>query len=452
MGSCCRPRSEFVSGEAVPLEPTEMKKKSKTSDVASSPKTSDEKSKKAGTKEKKSTKRNLDPNLPAICLFFEAHQPNRLKPYSFFQIGSDPFYENDTLNQQILSKVSERCYLPANALFERLTEETKGDFRFSMSLSGVFLEQCEHHRPDVLKSFQDLHAAGGLELLAETYYHSMGYHQSKGEFEEQVALQQQKLKEVFDCKPSIYRHTEQIYFNELAAHMEDLGFKGMLAEGVERVLQGRSANRLYQAPNVKRLKTLLRAGGLSDDLGFRFGDHDWAEHPLMAGKFADWCQASGGDVVNLQLNYETIGEHQGKETGIFEFWEAFVKEWIERGGEFLTPSEVIARFEAKQIYDCHEPTSWADTEKDLSPWKGNTMQLEARRKILLIEKAVKAKDDPELLHQWRKMHTSDHIYYMSTKERESRAVHESFRPYSNAYDPYLYFMNALSDLQLRVEE
>lgn len=388
---------------------------------------------------------------PAICLFFEAHQPNRLKRYSFFEIGNDPFYENDDLNREILSKVSERCYRPANALFQRLSEETEGAFCFSMSLSGVLIEQLEHNRPDVLISFQKLHASGALELLSETYYHSMGYHQSKGEFKEQVDLHRAKLREFFGVRPRIYRHTEQIYFNELAGYIEKMGFDGMLAEGVDRILDGRPANHVYRAPNVADFKTILRTGGLSDDLGFRFGDADWCEFPLTPKKFADWCEASGGEVVNLQLDYETIGEHQGEDTGIFEFWEGFVKEWLKRGGEFLTTSETVDRFDPYDVYDCHEPTSWADAEKDLSPWKGNNMQREARRKVLVIEEAVKAKNDPELLHQWRKMHTSDHFYYMSTKGGDAGAVHDYFRPYDSAYDAYLYFMNALSDLQLRVE-
>ncbi|MDP0490344.1 MAG: alpha-amylase [Verrucomicrobiota bacterium JB023] len=397
------------------------------------------------------TKGGNTPDSPVLTLFFEVHQPNRLKPYNFFDIGNDPFYEDDDLNRKILDKVSERCYLPANALFTRLLEEHAGQFRMAMSLSGVFIEQLEHHRPDVLESFKKLHATGHLELLSETYYHSMGYHRSKDDFTEQVALHKAKLKEHFGVKPSLFRHTEQVYFNEFAAHIERLKFKGMMAEGVAQHLNGRSPNHLYRSPNVKSMPVILRNGQLSDDIGFRFADTSWDQWPLTAETYAAWCAASGGDVLNIALDYETIGEHQGAETGIFDFWEEFPRLWLESGHRFATPSEVVDELKPVGIYDCHEPTSWADAEKDLSPWKGNAMQLEARKKILLIEQAVKDHDDAELLHQWRKMQTSDHFYYMSTKGGAAGQVHDYFRPYASAYDAYLYYMNALSDLQLRVE-
>lgn len=393
-----------------------------------------------------------DPSLPEISIFFEVHQPNRLKSYSFFDIGNDPFYEDDLLNKAVLDEISEKSYLPANALLTRLIAESQGRFRISMSLSGVFLEQLEAHRPDVLKSFQKLYATGGVELVCETYYHSMGFHRSKEEFAEQVELQRKKLKELFGAEPKAFRHTACVYFNELAAYVEGLGFESMLAEAVGTVLQGREANRLYRSPGVKEMKTHLRNGTLSDDIAFRFGKHEWDEHPVTAEKFAHWCRESRGEVVNLFMDYDCLGNHQAADTGIFDFWAAFPSAWEALGGSFSTVSEVAAKLAVSGEYDCHLPTSWADEEKDLSPWKGSAMQEEARRKILVIEEQVKAKNDPELLHQWRKMQTAEHFYYMSTKEGPAGELHAKGRPYPSAYDAYLNFMNALSDLQLRLGE
>jgi len=389
--------------------------------------------------------------LPKICLFFEAHQPNRLKPYSFFDIGNDPFYEDDQVNAELLNKVSERCYLPANKLFTKLIKKSDGAFRISMSLTGVLIEQLEHHRPDVLESFKKLHATGGLELLGETYYHSMDFHLSPGEFKRQVKLHEAKIQEHFGVKPTAYRHTEQVYFNELASFVGKMGYKIMLAEGVSRILGDRSPNHLYRSPTVKSMKVLTRHTELSDDIAFRFNNSSWPGYPLTPGKYADWCAASEGKVLNLSMDYESIGEHTEAETGIFDFWEKFPAVWQALGGEFRTASE-LTRLRVNGIYDCHEPTSWADSEKDLSAWRGNAMQREARHKILAMEDAVKQKNDPELLHQWAKMHTSDHFYYMCTKGGSAGEVHDYFRPYDTPYDAYLYFMNALSDLQLRVED
>ncbi|GHC48090.1 alpha-amylase [Roseibacillus persicicus] len=410
------------------------------------------KKKKAPKEEKKVSKIQVDPSLQPICFFFEAHQPNRLKPYSFFDIGNDPFYEDDELNRKLLDEVCEVSYLPANKMMTELIKEGKGQFRISLSVSGVLLEQLELNRPDVLKSFQDLHATGGVEIVAETYYHSMGFHRSKEEFKEQVEKQLEKIKEVFGVRPKAFRHTACVYYNELAAFVESMGFESMLGEAVGWILHGREANRLYRSPNCTTLKAHLRNGILSDDVAFRFGNHAWPQHPLTAEKFATWCQTNGGEVVNLFMDYECIGKHQDKDTGIFEFFRAFPAAWEKLGGRFVTVSESAAELEVAGEYDCHEPTSWADTEKDLSPWKGNAMQEEARRKILIIEKQVKSKNNPELLHQWRKMQTAEHFYFMSTKGGESGKVHERLRPYPSAYEAYLYFMNALSDLQIRLDE
>lgn len=388
--------------------------------------------------------------MPDVCLYFQVHQPNRLKPYTFFDIGNDPFYEDDELNREVLSEVCDRCYLPANHLFTDLIEAGDGKVKINLSLTGVFLEQLQHHRPDVLASFQDLVATGGVELLAETYYHSLSFRSSREEFVRQVKKHGDLIEELFGQSPTVFRHTELIYFNELAAQVEQMGYTAQLAEGVGRVLQGRSPNHLYQAPNVATMKTILRNNELSDDVSFRFADSQWNEYPLSPEKHARWVQQSGGDVCGIFLDYETIGEHIHRDQGIFQFWGGLPAALAAEGCHLLSVSEVAAKHEVAGIYDCHLPTSWADKSKDLGAWKSNPMQLEARAKIHSLEKAVKAHRDPDLLHQWAKMQTSDHFYYMFTGEGEDREVHNHFSPYETPYDGYLYFMNALSDLQVRL--
>lgn len=401
---------------------------------------------------KRKTPVKANPDLQPICFFFEAHQPNRLKEYSFFDIGNDPFYEDGELNRRLLDEACEKCYLPANKMMTQLIEEGRGQFKISLSVSGVLLEQLEVMRPDVLESFQKLHATGGVEMVAETYYHSLGFHRSKKEFAAQVEKQMEKLKEVFGATPKAFRHTACVYYNELAAYVEGLGFESMLGEAVGRVLGGREANYLYRSPNCETIKAHLRNGILTDDLAFRFGNHAWPQHPLMAETFASWCHDNGGAVINLFMDYESIGQHQDVDTGIFDFFKAFPGAWEDLGGRFLTVSEAAEEFPVVGEYDCHEPTSWAHEAKDLSAWKGNAMQEEARRKILVIEDLVKSKNNPELLHQWRKMQTAEHFYYMSTIEGEAGKVHDRLRPYETPYDAYLYFMNALSDLQIRLDD
>ncbi|MGK0185801.1 MAG: alpha-amylase [Verrucomicrobiales bacterium] len=389
--------------------------------------------------------------MPNLCLYFQVHQPIRLKPYTFFDIGRDPFYEADDLNRDILNKVSDKCYIPATRLLLKLIRRHP-EFRIAFSLSGVFIEQAEHHRPDVITLFQELVATGNVELLAETYYHSLCFRHSGKEFARQVTLHDQKLKDVFHIeRPRVFRHTELIYFNELAHFVEGLGYDGMMAEGVPSLLEERSPNGVYSAPNVTHLKTLTRNCRLSDDIAFRFGNPHWDDHPLTAEKYARWVASEPGEVANVFIDYETIGEHKWTETGIFDFWEELPDAMAKEGVPFVTPSEVVDTCNSLGIYDAHAPTSWADTAKDLSAWNGNQMQTEAIRKILKLETKVKAIGNPDLLHQWSKMQTSDHFYYMCTKGDADGDVHSYFNPYSSPYDGYMFFMNSLSDLQVRVD-
>jgi len=248
--------------------------------------------------------------MPDICLYFQVHQPNRLSPYDFFRIGDNAHYENDALNAEILSKVADNCYLPANRMFQKLIEENGGRFRMALSISGTVIEQMERFRPDVLESFQKLVATGSVELLAETYYHSLSFVHSKREFERQVEMHLDKLEKVFRVRPRVFRNTELIYNNAIAAQAETMGFEGIIAEGVDRTLGSRTPNNLYQAPDTARITTLLRNYKLSDDLGFRFSDQNWPEYPLTPTKFAQWLSEAPGDVVTLFLDYESIGEHQ----------------------------------------------------------------------------------------------------------------------------------------------
>ena len=388
--------------------------------------------------------------MPDVCLYFQVHQPNRLLPYDFFRIGENAMYEDDAMNAAILDKVSEKCYLPANRMFKRLIEENHGRFRMAMSISGTLIEQLQRYRPDVLESFQELVASGGVELLAETYYHSLSFVHSNKEFDRQVDMHLQLIEEVFAVRPRVFRNTELIYNDAIAAKSETMGFDGVIAEGVEWNLDGHSPNFLYRAPETARIKTLLRNSTLSDDLSFRFSDKTWSEYPLTPEKFAGWLAKADGDVVNLFMDYENIGEHQWEDTGVFDFWKAMPEAVDDAGLQWVTPSEAVDLYRASREYSSRFLTSWADTERDLSAWMGNVMQQEAIAKVHRLEQEILAVNDPDLTHTWAKMQTSDHFYWMSTKGGTDGSVHEYFTPYPSPYDAYIYFMNVLADLQIRL--
>jgi len=392
--------------------------------------------------------------MASVCLYLHAHQPIRIKRFSVFDIGSHQSYFDDERNQAYLERIVRKSYLPTNRILLELIKKTKGRFKVSFSISGTLLEQLEKHAPQVIKSFQDLVKTGQVELLAETYYHSLAYLYSKEEFKEQIKLHRKKIKKLFDYQPKVFRNTELMFNNEMAKFVEGMRYQGILAEGTDSILGWRSPNFLYRAKTANRIKLLLRNYRLSDDISFRFSTRDWAEWPLTVEKFVHWVnQVNGnGQIVNLFMDYETFGEHQWEETGIFDFLKAFPSKVLEHpDNNFKTPSEIVAAYQSVAELDFHQVTAWADTERDLSAWLGNEMQQKALESLYSLGKAVLTSGDRKILEDWRHLQTSDHFYYMCTKWFADGDVHKYFNPYESPYDCFISFMNIINDLKLRLK-
>lgn len=381
--------------------------------------------------------------MPDVCLYFQVHQPHRLLPVSP-KTGS---HEDEALNEKILNRIADHCYLPANEMFKRRIQQSHGLFRMALSLTGTVIEQFRKYRPDVLESFQDLVATGGVELLGETYYHSLAFVYSEKEFQRQVDMHLDLMEECFSVRPRVFRNSELIYSNSIAARAETMGFDGVIGEGSPAFSEGISPNYLYHAPETAKVRTLLRNRTLSNDLAFRFSDRSWGGFPLTWEKFTDWIGQSPGDLINLFMDYESIGEHQKEEHGIYDFWEKVPEVLIESGSQWVTPAEAVSIYPSSQKYDCPELTSWADAERDLSAWKGNAMQQEALAAIHALEGRVIATCDIELISKWRRLQSSDHFYWMSTKGGTDGDVKNYFSPYRNAEQAYQVYMNAVADLR-----
>lgn len=397
--------------------------------------------------------------MASVCFYFQVHQPLRVKKYTVFQIGKDREYFNDDSgsnlnNKKILDKVSKKCYLPANkVLFELIKRHP--EFKVSFSLSGIFLEQIEKHQPRVLESFQKLVDTGNVELLGETYYHSLSFLYSKEEFYSQVKLHDEKIQKLFGKKAQVFRNTELIYNNDLAREVELMGYKGIITEGADYILQWRSPNFVYKPIGTSKIKLLMKNYKLSDDIAFRFSSREWKEYPLTAPKFAQWVNAvnGNGNVVNLFMDYETFGEHQWEDTGIFDFLYALPQEILRHAdNNFVTPSEAIDKFPAVGEIDVPYFISWADVERDLSAWLSNAMQHDAMRRVYNLHSDVMQHADPQLLEDWRRLQTSDHFYYMCTKWFSDGDVHKYFNPYESPYEAFISYMNVLHDLELRIRE
>lgn len=397
--------------------------------------------------------------MASICFYFQVHQPYRVKKYRFFDIGNDHQYFNDDSdtslnNKMIMQRVSRKSYLPANETLLELLEHYPG-FRISYSFSGVFLEQIENDFPKVLKSFQKLVDTGRVEILSETYYHSLSFLYSKEEFCQQVIKHRKKIKKLFGVVPKVFRNTELIYNNDVAREAEKMGFDAILTEGVDRILGWQSPNFIYKPKGLEHIKLLLKNYKLSDDIAFRFSEKTWKDHPLTAEKFSQWVSNhnGNGEIVNLFMDYETFGEHQWEDTGIFHFLRALPREILKHEhNDFVTPSEAIKKYPVRAELDVPHYISWADEDRDLSAWKSNAIQEDALRRIYDLEAHIISTKDLNLIEDWRRLQTSDHFYYMCTKWFADGDVHKYFNPYDSPYDAFIAYMNAVQDLELRAKQ
>lgn len=393
--------------------------------------------------------------MPKLCFYFELHQPYRLAPYSIFDIGSDRSYfsHHKDENKQIFLKVAQKSYIPMLQLLYKLVQRHP-EFVFSLSCSGVFLEQAAAYAPEVITLLKALVETGQVELLCETYYHSLASLYSKEEFFKQVKQHEQILNQMFKFTPSVFRNTELIYSDYIASLAAELGYTAILTEAVDRHLEGRSLTQLFSSYTQQRIPVLLKHAQLSDDIAFRFSNRSWVQYPLDARTYIHWLHSyQENELINLFMDFETFGEHQWEDTGIFDFFETVVSSALSFSwNTFVTPSEVIRGVDANTLpfYKVANPISWADIDRDLSAWRDNELQYDTLEKVYQLEKVLLDLKDPQLLQDWRKLQTSDHFYYMCIKWSNDGDVHAYFSPYDSPLDAYNRFTTVLADMHGRI--
>lgn len=396
----------------------------------------------------------------SIVLYLHVHQPWRIRDdQTLFDVGANKNYFSEEKglkrqsNGEIFQKVAEKSYIPMNNLLEKLLK-THPEFKFSFSITGTFIDQAQEFAPEVLESFKRLVQTGRVEIVAETYYHSLAFFFDREEFEAQVRAHQAKIREVFNVETTAFRNTELSYNNELAKWADDFGFKAILAEGWDPILQWRTPNHIYKPKGTKNIRLLLKNYKLSDDLAFRFSNRNWQEYPLTTQKYISWLESSSyhGDVINLFMDYETFGEHQWAESGIFDFFESLVSYWLKKPEHGFKTVTEAAQSEPVAEISMPNTVTWADTERDLTAWLGNSMQQEAMKYLYALKSRVYNSQNGNLVEDWRRLTTSDHPYYMCTKYFNDGDVHAYFSPYKSPYDAFLYFMDTLRDMEFRLKD
>lgn len=390
-----------------------------------------------------------------ICLYFQVHQPARLRLYRFFDIGRDSHYYDDFANRSIMRRIAQKCYLPMNQLLLDLIKANDGALKVSFSITGSAIEQFERYAPEVLDSFRALADTGCVEFLAETYYNSLSSLSNTAEFRMQVEKHRVAIERHFGQAPVTFRNTELIYSDSIGEQVHALGFKTMLAEGAKNLLGWRSPNFVYCAASAPKLKLLLRNYSLSDDMAVRFSDRSWDQWPLTSEKYLAWLRSAlsdGGNVLGLFMDYDTFGEVNKAESGIFDFFRAFVTDVVADGGfEFSTPSSISRRFKATAALEVAETVSWNGFESDVSAWLGNELQQDAFNKLYALYEKLAILNHPSLWNDFGHLQESDHFYYMSTKFFSDGGVQKYVNPYDTPYEAFINYMNVLSDFSIRVE-
>lgn len=387
-----------------------------------------------------------------LCLYFQVHQPVRLRKYHFFDIGKNNDYYDDFANRTYTRKIADRCYLPANRVILDLIKKYGKNFKVAFSITGLAIEQFQKYAPEVIDSFKELAATGSVEFLAETYSHSLACLVDEAEFKRQVKRHSEVMKDLFGMKPVTFRNTELVYSDEIGEMVANMGYTTMLTEGARHILGWKSPNYLYTNSINPKLRLLLKNFRLSDDIAFRFSDQNWDQWPLTAEKYVSWLTAADGEIVNLFMDYETFGEHQSAGTGIFDFLAALPGQVFANSDfEFLTPKEAAAKHQPVAPLHVPYPISWADEERDLTAWLGNELQNEAFEELYKTREKVNALKDEALVHDYNCLQASDHFYYMCTKLFADGDIHSYFTPYATPYEAFINYMNVLSDFILRVD-
>ena len=388
-----------------------------------------------------------------VCLYFQVHQPTRLRLYRFFDIGKDSHYYDDYANRTILRRVAQKCYLPMNELLLAAIKENKGGFKVAFSITGTVLEQFDRYAPEVIDSFKALVDTGCVEILCETYNHSLAALKNGIELRNQVEKQKVALKKYLGVEPRVFRNTELIYSDEIGAQIYDMGFETVLTEGAKHIMGWRNPNFIYSNPRQPKQKLLLRNYTFSDDIAFRFSNQGWPEWPLTSEKFVQWLSSAEGEIINLFMDYETFGEHQDASCGIFDFMKALPKAALASGKlAFVTPSEAAAKLSPVSELEGPQPISWADEERDVTAWLGNELQQDAFNKLYSLVEKLSIVNDPVLWQDFGHLQESDHFYYMCTKFFSDGDVHKYFNPYDTPYEAFINYMNVLSDFTIRVNE
>ena len=393
-------------------------------------------------------------NMKSVCFYFTIHQPYRLKRYRFFDIGNDHYYYDDFADDDIITRLANTSYIPMADTLLDMIKKTNGGFKCSICISGTAIEQLQMYVPEFIDKLRQLADTGCVEFLSGTYAHSLASLEDPEEFLREVKMHDDLIQSLFGKRPTVFANTELIYDDDIALLIKSMGFNTAVTDGAKHILGWKSPNYVYSAATAPDLKLLLTNDKLAEDISRNFNNPEWDEYPLTADKYIRWIASLPEEeqVINLYLSMDTFGSFLPGYTGIFDFMKALPAFGKESGVEFTTPSDVVAKLKPVGELSIPYPISDIDEARDVSAWKGNELQREALNKLYGVAERVNMCSDRRLKQDWEYLQSSDHFYYMSTKNMADGADHAAFSPYDSPFAAFTKYMNVLADFLVRVEE
>lgn len=366
--------------------------------------------------------------MRVIHLCFQVHAPLQLRDEILTEVEGriSPYYDS----QSAFEKANTEIYQPLFALLERNVQK-HSKFRFSLMLSGTWLDQVERYDFALLERLQKLVKTGQVELIVQPYYHSLAYFYDQDELAEQTRLYRTRIQELFGVEGRIFALPELVYADAIGHFAERLGFAGMLVGGSPEVLDWHSPNHVYEAIGCRYLRLLFRNTTLSEAIAgadpelmaektITEDDKKQTKVLLSAEKLQKRLELEclRGHLINLYFNAEVIKARRAD--GIVGMFDELIEQWLEVSGNHFAGAAQACMAETPSVaLALRKTVSWRPSTEGEPAEKTASLVLSSdetavvpdwlvpedianfTQRIYTLQREVAATADAELLSDFR---------------------------------------------------
>jgi len=367
-----------------------------------------------------------------LCLFFRVSEFNRLNNYRVYDIGKNQNYFDEKFIEDTISQTGYDVYINLNNYLAELFDKHQDKFKIVFSINGITLEHMKKYAPFVLDSFVQLVKRGNVEFVLEPYYNSLSSIYSKDEFEYQIVKQNEAIKDFFGVEPKIFRDSGFVFSNDLVDLYSQLGIKEVILSSNKKLSSNENENFVF--------------GSSKGDLKLLFENKQFSNELLnlkdivSVSNLADRVVNDDGQIVSLFVDYKQLGDSN------LEYFGDFVSKIINEGSCFIFPTQIMSNVSIVEQIDVPNLIS-SHKSSSVKHILGNRLQESAQEKLYEIEKMLKDHNDENILENWRRLSSIKNCFWMNVDDHFTGELDNYFE---NPYDAYVYFMNALNDIVLRV--